>query len=307
MRAVHVPLKAKGLSPRVRGNPSPRAKRVACLGSIPACAGEPNEQHTNDPLSKVYPRVCGGTYFESNADRNSDGLSPRVRGNRMGHYLWGQWVRSIPACAGEPCSRRAMSALRAVYPRVCGGTELLANGHKPGWGLSPRVRGNPVSVGTRSQTGWSIPACAGEPPRRPILGRLMRVYPRVCGGTRQGWCWQRFVQGLSPRVRGEPDPPVGVDGAVVVYPRVCGGTNPYGVMGLMEGGLSPRVRGNHYHSRGSSGRLRSIPACAGEPSLEELAEGAIRVYPRVCGGTLSPHGLHIIGRGLSPRVRGNPQ
>ena len=30
-----------GLSPRVRGNPSPDRERAAAAGSIPACAGEP--------------------------------------------------------------------------------------------------------------------------------------------------------------------------------------------------------------------------------------------------------------------------
>ena len=31
-----------------------------------------------------------------------------------------------------------------------------------------------------------------------------------------------------------------------------------------------------------------------------------RVYPRVCGGTFAIPGPGIRGRGLSPRVRGNP-
>ena len=32
-------------------------------------------------------------------------------------------------------------------------------------------------------------------------------------------------------------------------------------------------------------RLRSIPACAGEPRAAGSANAAQRVYPRVCGGT----------------------
>ena len=33
-------------------------------------------------------------------------------------------------------------ALTKVYPRACGGTLVAAGGIGPGWGLSPRVRGN---------------------------------------------------------------------------------------------------------------------------------------------------------------------
>ena len=56
------------------------------------------------------------------------------------------------------------SSLQArVYPRVCGGTDLVS---RPGdllQGLSPRVRGNlQVRCDDRRWLG-SIPACAGEP------------------------------------------------------------------------------------------------------------------------------------------------
>ena len=50
----------------------------------------------------------------------------------------------------------------------------------------------------------------------------------------------------------------------------------------------------------------SIPACAGEPGVGVGSGFPSGVYPRVCGGT-NPPGFGIrTGRGLSPRVRGNP-
>ena len=53
------------------------------------------------------------------------------------------------------------------------------------------------------------------------------------------------------------------------------------------------------------GQLRSIPACAGEPSVTVSVITHIWVYPRVCGGTNNaPCNLHGHD-GLSPRVRGN--
>ena len=55
--------------------------------------------------------------------------------------------------------------------------------------------------------------------------------------------------------------------ARAVYPRVCGGTDVYDRWGEDRGGLSPRVRGNLYASVKNGIDLRSIPACAGEPSF----------------------------------------
>ena len=51
---------------------------------------------------------------------------------------------------------------------------------------------------------------------------------------------------------------------------------------------------------------RSIPACAGEPGQPAPTWPQSRVYPRVCGGTLSKPGTPVSLYGLSPRVRGNP-
>ena len=50
-----------GLSPRVRGNHDVVVGRVVAVGSIPACAGEPNSLAATSSISRVYPRVCGGT------------------------------------------------------------------------------------------------------------------------------------------------------------------------------------------------------------------------------------------------------
>ena len=70
-----------------------------------------------------------------------------------------------------------------------------------------------------------------------------------------------------------------------VYPRVCGGT-PQLVRNTVSGiGLSPRVRGNRLTGTQPSSDQRSIPACAGEPSVSSRVTPGFRVYPRVCGGT----------------------
>ena len=132
--------------------------------------------------------------------------------------------------------------------------------------------------------------------------------------------------GLSPRVRGnllndcgEPDRsrsipacagepnmnPCGTSSARV-YPRVCGGTSSTIAVNRIVAGLSPRVRGNQYDANGKLNFIGSIPACAGEPVLGIAPIFIKRVYPRVCGGTVTKSRYTGSVRGLSPRVRGNP-
>ena len=152
-----------GLSPRVRGNPLDDMEEAACMGSIPACAGEPDNRMKLHLETEVYPRVCGGTLNMPALHRQNRGLSPRVRGNQRAvlriHGRWG----SIPACAGEPYRDKAVDRRRRVYPRVCGGTQRLSLLAHRAIGLSPRVRGNPTAWSSGFPAIRSIPACAGEP------------------------------------------------------------------------------------------------------------------------------------------------
>ena len=173
----------------------------------------------------------------------------------------------------------------------------------------------------------SIPACAGEPMSDSHMRLLVWVYPRVCGGTSSFTIEDGTVNGLSPRVRGNPRArSVGrlAQGSIpacageparrgssassrAVYPRVCGGTPCPAHGGERPNGLSPRVRGNPLRLwlRGLS--LRSIPACAGEPAPRAPPGLRTSVYPRVCGGTSTCVWPVCANSGLSPRVRGNRQ
>ncbi len=192
----------------------------------------------------VYPRVCGGTPCGPGRPVKHSGLSPRVRGNRQRHFDEPPNRGSIPACAGEPHGRLRL---------------LVDHG--------------------------SIPACAGEPPPFLCPLRRIRVYPRVCGGTMQRFRKLFKMKGLSPRVRGNLGFRMSVSGIAGsipacageplsrgraghgrrVYPRVCGGTWQRHASTALRWGLSPRVRGNPEELRHLSRRIRSIPACAGEP------------------------------------------
>ena len=249
-----------------------------------------------------------------------------MRGNRGGVSVREAIKRSIPACAGEPEAGRCRLRRSRVYPRVCGGTSPGRPTPSLSQGLSPRVRGNPNQPSDSAGDLRSIPACAGEPPRKLPFCGLCKVYPRVCGGTTPIPPTPHTSYGLSPRVRGNPlrrenrrDRPGSIPACAgeplevranphppTVYPRVCGGTLPrHGIINEVWG-LSPRVRGNLSRRQSVEWRLRSIPACAGEPTGGGGLELLDKVYPRVCGGT-SGRTLRRPGcGGLSPRVRGNP-
>ena len=196
-----------GLSPRVRGNQSQAQPEQRHLGSIPACAGEPSLRRQPGTEQRVYPRVCGGTGKGAALYLTRKGLSPRVRGNPFAHESVVGSARSIPACAGEPARSRWCDRRSRVYPRVCGGTAASASVTCRSSGLSPRVRGNPGYPGIVAGELGSIPACAGEPYGRRLFLCCCRVYPRVCGGTFGFRRLNLALQGLSPRVRGNPDPP----------------------------------------------------------------------------------------------------
>ena len=249
-----------------------------------------------------------------------------MRGNRLARCARLNKVRSIPACAGEPSYLRYVVIMYKVYPRVCGGTDIMLTITTKYGGLSPRVRGNPALACACETVSRSIPACAGEPDYESVETVSVKVYPRVCGGTRLRESKERRCDGLSPRVRGnlikgkplvlwgrsipacagEPLQSRKSKRHVAVYPRVCGGTRPVFSPFVYQYGLSPRVRGNRYAIPHCRLPIRSIPACAGEPGPTLTTASLDKVYPRVCGGTPGTVRFCQQRQGLSPRVRGNP-
>ena len=193
-------------------------------------------------------------------------------------------------------------------------------------GLSPRVRGNPPPGPPPGTPPGSIPACTGEPAVWDAAWAAARVYPRVYGGTPPHALAAESPGGLSPRVRGNHEAAAGPPTAegsipactgepegghtmrafIEVYPRVYGGTTMV-LFGLSSAhGLSPRVRGNPAGPVPRGCQKGSIPACTGEPGTGSGRLDAVRVYPRVYGGTTFDDVDRLWLVGLSPRVRGNP-
>ena len=133
----------------------------------------------------------------------------------------------------------------------------------------------------------------------------MGLSPRVRGNRLAAAGRWRLGQSI-PACAGEPPARPACAGSRAVYPRVCGGTALLVTAGVDAAGLSPRVRGNLGGTVQQAAGDGSIPACAGEPSAMTSPSRPPGVYPRVCGGTGRTLRNAVPGKGLSPRVRGNP-
>ena len=193
-------------------------------------------------------------------------------------------------------------------------------------GLSPRGRGKRAPAEPSCNTGWSIPAWAGETIPAIGLNIKARVYPRVGGGNRPSSPFTNGKGGLSPRGRGkrlafpsntthpgsipawagETAPHRSTALACPVYPRVGGGNTQTLSCWTMPAGLSPRGRGKLILVVATARPGRSIPAWAGETLGSCRPNPCFGVYPRVGGGNRENDGYQLVAGGLSPRGRGKP-
>ena len=213
-------------------------------GTIPARAGEPPPRGPRSGRPWDYPRSCGGTEPGGRPGSRTNGLSPLVRGNPPCRMSVAVLPGTIPARAGEPPRRGAAFLEGGDYPRSCGGTAGFELRDSLAWGLSPLVRGNPITCAAAFSREGTIPARAGEPAGRPPRTTAARDYPRSCGGTPRGAASPEEVAGLSPLVRGnrrvarravrgpgtiparagEPARRPRSRDKIRDYPRSCGGT-----------------------------------------------------------------------------------
>jgi len=127
--------------------------------------------------------VYGGTPSHFARIAHSLGLSPRVRGNPSEELSSLCYAGTIPACTGEPLSRNRAFVVTWDYPRVYGGTTPTGEIGFYWEGLSPRVRGNHLTIGAARRRKGTIPACTGESSWTQLGIERLWDYPRVYGGT----------------------------------------------------------------------------------------------------------------------------
>ncbi len=202
VRAAFSGVELTGRSPRVRGSQTSGHNLLRCVGSIPACAGQPGPRARAARVHRVDPRVCGAAVSLEELARARAGRSPRVRGSphvrRAGHGDRG----SIPACAGQPLQALPRSRGPRVDPRVCGAAVARSRLDVRRGGRSPRVRGSLRREAPHTRAPGSIPACAGQPGPSPYPRVIVWVDPRVCGAAFLWRLRRPRRAGRSPRVRG---------------------------------------------------------------------------------------------------------
>ena len=115
------------------------------------------------------------------------------------------------------------------------------------------------------------------------------------------------LTGSIPTHAGKPGAMAAGHRPALVYPHACGETVTVTVTVTVMPGLSPRMRGNPGPAGPAMRRRRSIPTHAGKPRYVALRGATWRVYPHACGETACPASSAGIFRGLSPRMRGNPE
>ena len=213
---------SNGSSPRMRGT----LRRVRGLRQdqrfIPAYAGNARRTARGCWRTPVHPRVCGERLLIAPFASVGVGSSPRMRGTQKNEFLLQQFVRFIPAYAGNA----------ARYP-LAGGNGLV----------HPRVCGERATPGARTAAHYRfIPAYAGNAPLQARLRRLRSVHPRVCGERPSAFPTSERSGGSSPRMRGthrvkwqdrqlrrfipayagNAPPPPRRAASTPVHPRVCG-------------------------------------------------------------------------------------
>ena len=191
-------------------------------GTIPAWAGETSLGPTRRKGRRDHPRVGGGDSLEARYPNDAEGPSPRGRGRPHALYHGlrsagpsprGRGRRAdalaehdekgtIPAWAGETCERTAALAFAWDHPRVGGGDSWSLPFTRQIEGPSPRGRGRRRDIRRCQRCVGTIPAWAGETPRRRQSAVWHRDHPRVGGGDRVTKHARTVATGPSPRGRG---------------------------------------------------------------------------------------------------------
>ncbi len=105
-----------------------------------------------------------------------------------------------------------------------------------------------------------------------------------------------FWSGFSPQVRGYSAQPV--------HPRACGEHYVHVFVPVNFLGSSPRMRGTSICIGSAIGKLRFIPAHAGNMLLFCVQQRPFPVHPRACGEHGADLGDVHLRHGSSPRMRG---
>ena len=220
-----VPTGIVGSSPRGRGTQIMGWFRDAHDRFIPARAGNTGRASAASPYVPVHPRAGGEHFHALFTSINRAGSSPRGRGTPGGRGRHRMGMRFIPARAGNTGRSTATATPSPVHPRAGGEHRPVENVGDVLYGSSPRGRGTPRVVPSRSS--W------------------VTVHPRAGGEHNNTFFRTTFSTGSSPRGRGTRRIPRDVRGGHRFIPARAGNTITASIKRLTVS-VHPRAGGEHY-------------------------------------------------------------
>ena len=191
-------------------------------------------------------------------------------------------------------------------------------------GSSPRARGTPAVLFARTRLTRFIPAGAGNAPANASRRHGRTVHPRGRGERALDRAHDDLDGGSSPRARGTPLAPWGVEfggrfipaGAgnaasaakrysrMAVHPRGRGERSRLCGSSVEPNGSSPRARGTPPQELRRVYERRFIPAGAGNACSDLPRRAFMSVHPRGRGERPNAAGAGMANGGSSPRARG---
>ena len=170
-----------GSSPHARGALGGPVDAVVVGVIIPACAGSTSCPSTTASCTRDHPRMRGEHEEHGLYRWGVLGSSPHARGARFYHFMNGDGVGIIPACAGSTTARIGSRCAGWDHPRMRGEHFDQIDSQSERGGSSPHARGARaklirVLVGRRI-----IPACAGSTPTTPGTACPTGDHPRMRG------------------------------------------------------------------------------------------------------------------------------
>ena len=128
-------------TPRVRGLPEPQVRPASPYRYNPACAGTTPALPQTAPHNPIQPRVCGDYAKSIWTLLPSGDTTPRVRGLHPNLYIWREYSRYNPACAGTTPFANILFSAIPIQPRVCGDYCVRFKSRNVLTDTTPRVRG----------------------------------------------------------------------------------------------------------------------------------------------------------------------
>jgi len=195
------------------------------------------------------------------------------------------------------------------------------------YGPSPPTRGSPMRQDPANKAWRSIPAYTGQPLKRGMMVRPMRVHPRLHGAAARLALPRRRQEGPSPPTRGshprramvlvevgsipaytgQPATAGWSTTVIGVHPRLHGAARGVHEVRAQTHGPSPPTRGSLPTHARADRRSGSIPAYTGQPPMTPPAMMLSQVHPRLHGAASTTCTATRRHRGPSPPTRGSQQ